>query len=68
MNEREHMIGKAMEEKIQRQQERRGKAKVKGKFELDGRERRIKEAEIIKWKEKVNCDTNGQNADIFPDK
>ncbi|EFO27285.2 hypothetical protein LOAG_01203 [Loa loa] len=38
MSEREYMIKKAKEDKVRRQ-ENRGKGKVKGKFEIDGKEK-----------------------------
>ncbi|CAG9532878.1 unnamed protein product [Cercopithifilaria johnstoni] len=62
MNEREYLIGKAKKEKAQCQErDGRGKGKVKDKFEFDGRERRINEAEIAKWKMKE------QNSNIATD-
>lgn len=47
MSEREYLIGKTKGEKIERQVQR-GRGKLKGKFEFNGRERRINEEEITK--------------------
>uniref|UniRef100_A0A0R3RVS0 Protein kinase domain-containing protein n=1 Tax=Elaeophora elaphi TaxID=1147741 RepID=A0A0R3RVS0_9BILA len=60
MSEREYLIGKAKEEKALLQ-EQAAKGKVKGKYELDGRERRINETETAKWK------VEEQSSDIVND-